>query len=175
MISYTMGVEPDEEAQSFNDQLLDIIATETDSLTMRQQLQELIVNNPAQQKAIENFKAIDPTITAEEINEMTLARLMSPDTRGLVKYDPTKYLTNIKCPTLAINGTLDCQVACKENLEGIAHLVPHATVRKYEGLNHFFQTCDDWVGSSNYALIHETMNPQVINDIVTWLQSTVKQ
>jgi pimeloyl-ACP methyl ester carboxylesterase len=175
MISYTMGVEPDEEAQSFNDQLLDIIATDTDSLTMRKQLQELIVNNPAQQKAIENFKAIDPTITTEEINEMTLARLMSPDTRGLVKYDPTKYLTNIKCPTLAINGTLDCQVACKENLEGIAHLVPHATVKAYEGLNHLFQTCDGWVGSSNYALIHETMNPQVINDIVTWLQSTVKQ
>ena len=175
MISYTMGVEPDEEAQSFNDQLLDIIATETDSLTMRQQLQELIVNNPAQQKAIENFKAIDPTITAEEINEMTLARLMSPDTRGLVKYDPTKYLTNIKCPTLAINGTLDCQVACDDNLVAIAHLVPHATVRKYEGLNHFFQTCDGWVGSSNYAVIQETMNPQVINDIVTWLQSTVKQ
>lgn len=175
MISYTMGVEPDEEAQSLNDQLLDIIATDTDSLTMRKQLQELIVNNPAQQEAIEKLKAVDPTITEEEINEFAIDRMMSPDTRGLVKYDPTKYLSNIKCPTLAINGTLDCQVACKENLEGIAHLVPHATVRKYEGLNHLFQTCDDWVGSSNYAVIQETMNPQVINDIVTWLQSTVKQ
>ncbi len=175
MISYTMGVEPDEEEQSLNDQLLDIIATETDSLTMRQQLQERIVNNPAQQVAIEKLKAIDPTITAEEINELTIDRIMSPATRGLVKYDPTKYLSNIKCPTLAINGTLDCQVACDDNLAAIAHLVPHATVRKYEGLNHLFQTCDDWVGSSSYALIHETMNPQVINDIVAWLQQVVNQ
>lgn len=175
MISYTMGVEPDEEAQSLNDQLLDIIATDTDSLTMRKQLQELIVNNPAQQEVIEKLKAVDPTITIEEINEFSIDRMMSPDTRGLAKYDPTKYLSNIKCPTLAINGTLDCQVACDDNLVAIAHLVPHATVRKYEGLNHFFQTCDGWVGSSNYAVIQETMNPQVINDIVTWLQSTVKQ
>ena len=175
MSRYTMGIEPDEEKMRFNDQLLDIIATETDSATMRQQLQELIYNSPAQKEVLEKLSIEDSTITAEDINEMTLARLMSPDTRGLVKYDPTEYLKNIKCPTLAINGTFDCQVACKENLEGIAHLTPHATVRAYEGLNHLFQTCDDWVGSSNYALIQETMNPQVINDIVNWLKSAVKQ
>ena len=175
MISYTIGVEQDEEAMNLNDQLLDIIAIEADSVTMRQRLLEVIETNSAQQAAIQKLQEIDSTITAEQINEQAINRLMSPDTRGLVKYDPTDHLKLIKCPMLAINGTLDCQVACDENLGAIAHYVPHATVRKYEGLNHLFQTCDDWVGSSNYASIHETMNPQVINDIIEWLQSVVKE
>lgn len=73
------------------------------------------------------------------------------------------------------NGTWEGQVACEENLEAIKRLVPHATVKPYEGLNHFFQTCSGWVGSTQYAVIRETMAPQVLEDIVNWLQDVTRQ
>ena len=73
------------------------------------------------------------------------------------------------------NGTLDCQVACENNLDAIKRFVPHATVKAYEGLNHFFQTCTEWKGSANYGAIKETMSPEVLQDIVNWLQQVVKQ
>ena len=174
MISYTMGVEQDDEELRFNDQLLDIIASETDSANMRMRLQEVITTNPAQLAAIEKLMAADSTITADEINQQAINRLMSPDTRGLVKYDPTDYLKRIKCPMLAINGTLDCQVECEANLNAFTRLVPHVIVKAYEGKNHLFQSCTEWKGSSNYASIQETMAPEVIEDIATWLQSTAK-
>lgn len=162
LIPKTMGQEVTDEDMALNDQALSIIAAEKDSVTLRNKLIEFYESHP---EALSSFngQSLDDVIDLIFI------------TSCVIQYDPTDNLKLVKCPMLAINGTLDCQVSCKENLEGIAHLVPHATVRAYEGLNHFFQTCDDWVGSSNYSFIHETMNPQVINDIVTWLQSTVKQ
>ena len=162
LIPKTMGQEVTDEDMALNDQALSIIAAEKDSVTLRNKLIEFYESHP---EALSSFngQSLDDVIDLIFI------------TSCVIQYDPTDNLKLVKCPMLAINGTLDCQVSCKENLEGIAHLVPHATVRAYEGLNHFFQTCDDWMGSSNYSFIHETMNPQVINDIVTWLQSTVKQ
>lgn len=162
LIPKTMGQEVTDEDMALNDQALSIIAAEKDSVTLRNKLIEFYESHP---EALSSFngQSLDDVIDLIFI------------TSCVIQYDPTDNLKLVKCPMLAINGTLDCQVSCKENLEAIAHLVPHATVRAYEGLNHFFQTCDDWVGSSNYSFIHETMNPQVINDIVTWLQSTVKQ
>ena len=162
LIKKTMGEEYSDEDMRLSDEMLSIIAAEKDSVTLRNKLIAFYENNPEAQEKIEGM-------TIEQVVDMAFI------TSCVIQYDPTENLKLVQCPMLAINGTLDCQVSCKENLEAIAHLVPHATVRAYEGLNHFFQTCDDWVGSSQYALIHETINPQVLEDIVTWLQSTVKQ
>ena len=96
-----------------------------------------------------------------------------PMVRCVFQYDPAENLKRVKCPMLAINGTLDCQVACENNLDAIKRFVPHATVKAYEGLNHFFQTCTEWKGSANYGAIKETMSPEVLMDIVNWLQLTV--
>ena len=162
LLAKSMGLEVTDEDMALNDQALSIIAAEKDSVTLRNKLIEFYESHPEAQLSF-NGQSLDDVIDHIFI------------TSCVIQYDPTENLKLVKCPMLAINGSLDCQVSCKENLEAIAHLVPHATVRAYEGLNHFFQTCDDWVGSSQYALIHETINPQVLEDIVTWLQSTVKQ
>ena len=47
--------------------------------------------------------------------------------------------------------------------------------KPYEGLNHFFQTCSGWVGSTQYAVIRETMAPQVLEDIVNWLKDVTRK
>ena len=162
LIKKTMGQEYSDEEMRLSDEMLSIIAAEKDSVTLRNKLTAFYEHNPEAQEELEGM-------TIEEVVDLVFI------TSCVIQYDPTENLKLVKCPMLAINGTLDCQVSCKENLEAIANLVPHATVRAYEGLNHFFQTCDDWVGSSQYALIHETMNPQVINDIIEWLLSVVKE
>ena len=95
--------------------------------------------------------------------------------RCIFQYDPTKNLKRVKCPMLAINDTLDCQVACEDNLNAIHHFVPHATIKAYDGMNHFFQTCTEWVGSANYGGIRETMSPLVLEDITEWLKGAIKK
>lgn len=122
----------------------------------------------------DDITALRENLSAMMMRESDINTACSPAYRRLLQYDPTENLKLVRCPMFAINGTLDCQVACDENLDAIARLVPHATVRKYEGLNHLFQTCDDWVGSLDYADIQETMNPQVMNDVVAWLKSVAK-
>ena len=107
-------------------------------------------------------------MTIDQLVDMTLI------TSCIFQYDPTENLKRVKCPMLAINGMLDAQVACEENLSAIKRLVPHATVKPYEGLNHFFQTCSGWLGSTQYAVIRETMAPQVLEDIVNWLQDVTR-
>ena len=160
-------VEPPESYVKLNEEKYGIIYAERDSVTLRNKLQEFVTKH-----------ASDPmlqVITGGADLERYLNIETNPMVRCVFQYDPTENLKRVKCPMLAINGTLDFQVACEENLNAIARLVPHATVTPYEGLNHFFQTCDDWVGSSSYAIIPETMSPIVLKDIVEWLKNTVKK
>lgn len=100
--------------------------------------------------------------------------LCSPAYRWLIKCDPTQWLQQVKCPMLALNGTLDSQVACETNLKAIERLVPHAIVKRYDRLNHLFQTCDGWTTSLHYAAIQETLAPQVLTDITEWIQHILR-
>lgn len=100
--------------------------------------------------------------------------LCSPAYRWLIKCDPTQWLQQVECPMLALNGTLDSQVACETNLRAIERLVPHATIKRYDRLNHLFQTCDGWTTSLHYAAIQETLAPQVLTDITEWIQHILR-
>ena len=100
--------------------------------------------------------------------------LCSPAYRWLIKCDPSQWLQKLKCPMLALNGTLDSQVACETNLKAIEQLVPHATIKRYDRLNHLFQTCDDWTTSLHYAAIQETLAQQVLTDITDWIQHILR-
>lgn len=125
--------------------------------------------------AEEDTEALRTQLSEMMLSENDVNILCSPAYRHLLQYDPTEDLKRVHCPMLAINGVHDIQVSCKTNLDAITRLVPHATVKAYENLNHLFQTTDGWQGIDSYASTSETLAPQVINDIVTWLQSTVKQ
>ena len=100
--------------------------------------------------------------------------LCSPAYRWLIKCDPSTWLSRVKCPMLALNGTLDSEVECGQNLTAIKRLVPHATIKRYENLNHLFQTSTDWPSSLQYATIQETLAPQVLTDIPDWIQHNLR-
>ena len=162
LLGKAMGKEPDSAALRLNEELFKIIAAEKDSVTLRNKMIAFYQSHP------EQLEELGDRMTIDQLVDMTLI------TSCIFQYDPTENLKRVKCPMLAINGMLDAQVACEENLEAIKRLVPHATVKPYEGLNHFFQTCSGWLGSTQYAVIRETMAPQVLEDIVNWLQDVTR-
>lgn len=162
LLGKAMGKEPDSAALRLNEELFKIIAAEKDSVTLRNKMIAFYQSHP------EQLEELGDKMTIDQLVDMTLI------TSCIFQYDPTENLKRVKCPMLAINGMLDAQVACEENLSAIKRLVPHATVKPYEGLNHFFQTCSGWLGSTQYAVIRETMAPQVLEDIVNWLQDVTR-
>ena len=54
------------------------------------------------------------------------------------------------------------------NLTKIEALCPYAECRLYPGLNHLFQHCTTGL-STEYASIEETISPEVLSDIATWI------
>lgn len=163
LLGKAIGKEPDSAVLRLNEELFKIIAAEKDSVTLRNKMIAFYQDHP------ELLEELGDKMTIDQLVDMTLI------TSCVIQYDPTENLKRVKCPMLAINGMLDAQVACEENLSAIKRLVPHATVKPYEGLNHFFQTCSGWLGSTQYAVIRETMAPQVLEDIVNWLQDVTRK
>ena len=88
-------------------------------------------------------------------------------------YDPTTAIRQITCPVMALNGTLDMQVLCQNNIPLIKQHLPENKqhlIKEYEALNHFFQHCTP-ATALNYGQIEETISTEVLNDMVTWIQS----
>lgn len=99
---------------------------------------------------------------------------MRPWFRYFYKTDPARFLQQVKCPVLALNGEKDSQVDAVQNITAI-----HAALRKggnrsvtthiFPGLNHLFQHCG--TGSfSEYPVIDETFAPEVLKMMGSWIQ-----
>jgi hypothetical protein len=98
---------------------------------------------------------------------------LTPWFRSLLKIDPADYLSRVKCPVLALNGTRDFTVDCQANLAGISRALDQAGNKQYkviplDGLNHLFQKANtDSIGE--YARISETVNPIVLTTVSNWI------
>ncbi|MBR3830922.1 MAG: alpha/beta hydrolase [Muribaculaceae bacterium] len=108
---------------------------------------------------------------SEQEIEQTIKVMASPWYVAFVKLDPAKYLPQVKCPVLAMNGSWDFQVDATQNLGAARKALPHATVKEYEGLNHLFQPSSSRQASMSYGAIEITISEQVLKDIVEWINS----
>ncbi len=108
---------------------------------------------------------------SEQEIEQTIKVMASPWYVAFVKLDPAKYLSQVKCPVLAMNGSWDFQVDATQNLGAARKALPHATVKEYEGLNHLFQPSSSRQASMSYGAIEITISEQVLKDIVEWINS----
>lgn len=91
--------------------------------------------------------------------------------RRFVGLDAAPYLKEMKCPLMAIFGTLDTQVRSSVNIARIRELCPGVNAKEYPGLNHLMQHAV--TGEvAEYAKIEETMSPEVIADIIDFIHST---
>ena len=88
-------------------------------------------------------------------------------------YDPSVAIRQITCPVMAVNGTLDVQVLSQDNLPVLQQHLPASEkhlIKEYEALNHFLQHCTQ-ATTLNYGQIEETISPEVLSDMVTWIQT----
>jgi len=104
--------------------------------------------------------------------------LTDPWFRFFMDYDPATALRKVRCPVLAMIGSLDLQVDPGMNLPAIERALreggnTHFSTLEMPGLNHLFQTAE--TGSpSEYARIEETMSPAALDKICGWILSLEK-
>lgn len=95
-----------------------------------------------------------------------------------LRFAPAVYLSKVKCPVLALNGSKDLQVAPKENLAGIKVHVEkggnkQVTTLELENLNHLFQECTTGL-PTEYGTIEQTCSPRMLEALKDWIVNTVK-
>ena len=139
------------------------------------------------QDRIDNKAIANPTQYIAEIclnNQLTLPAALTSNleqyiTSGgdwmtyFLANDPAPAISQITCPVMAINGTLDMQVISQDNLPIIQQHLPKCEkhlIKEYDSLNHFFQHCTPATALS-YGQIQETISKEVIQDLVNWIQS----
>lgn len=121
---------------------------------------------------LEPLEKLDRT-AKESIVQNTLNQYKTPWFRYFISFDPAIYLTKVKCPVLALNGTLDFQVESTANLAGIKTGLQKAGNKRFEivpmeGLNHLFQKANTGA-ESEYGNIEETLNPAALQKISSWI------
>lgn len=86
-------------------------------------------------------------------------------------YKPSQYVSQIRAPILAINGSEDIQVTTA-NLIGIKNSASHSDVEtiELEGLNHLFQLCQT-CAINEYGMLTETFSPNAIKAMTSWLSN----
>lgn len=112
-------------------------------------------------------------MAAEAVMQAQIEELLGPWFRFFLAYDPLPVLTQVNCPVLAVNGTLDLQVPFQENLEAIEQALQKGGNQSHKvlalpGLNHLFQTAGTGA-PSEYPIIEETMAPQILEIVADWI------
>jgi pimeloyl-ACP methyl ester carboxylesterase len=107
-------------------------------------------------------------------------RLMAtPWFRQYLDFDPASLVAQIKCPVLALNGDRDLQVDANDSVPLLRQAYEKSgnkdfTVMEIEGVNHLFQKAQS--GSpALYGAIEETIAPEVLNAIGSWLAKHTAQ
>jgi hypothetical protein len=129
-----------------------------------------------------------PNMTVRSMHILMAMQEQNDWYRFFVDYDPAADIAATRCPVLALNGSLDSQVLPQSNLTAIRQLLNLSEYpdtlpfregmgvgfyKEYPGLNHLFQHATTGA-PTEYGLIEETISPEVLRDIVDWLQSLDK-
>jgi alpha/beta superfamily hydrolase len=122
----------------------------------------------------DHFGDSSNSVGKQHFMETTYAVDTKAETLSLLQYDPAAYLSKIKCPVLAINGSQDLTIEAGPNLKAIEKgLIKGGnelvTVRVFPGLNHLFQRCNT-CNAEEYGTLDETINPAVLEFITRWVQ-----
>ncbi len=131
-----------------------IIRAEPDPGTAATKLKEVLGSAPAVEQSIRNVN--------------------SPWFRYFLTYNPQPVLAKVKCPVLALDGSLDTQVVAAQNLPAIEAALKQGGNRDFEiallpGLNHLMQTAKTG-GVGEYSQIEETMAPAALDKMASWLR-----
>ncbi|MCH2135098.1 MAG: alpha/beta hydrolase [Phycisphaerales bacterium] len=148
--------------------LLEAIRAEAPRETVQARARELIRTQMSLSPGTADME-IDATTVDEK-----LAAVGHPWMRAFLEIDPAEYLEQVRCPVLALNGTLDLQVLVDQNLPAIESVLQSngvdVTAHRLEGLNHLFQPATNGT-IDEYARIEVTFDPATLELISTWIKA----
>ena len=140
--------------RSIQEKMFAIVKAERDPEAAAVKLKEILGSSPAMAQSIKN------------VNSMWF--------RYFLTYNPQAVLEKVKCPVLALNGSLDSQVVPGQNLPAIEAALKKGGNQDFEtallpGLNHLMQTAKTG-GVPEYNQIEETMAPAALDKMAAWLR-----
>ncbi len=150
------------------------------AIAQNRAIQEMIFNaarsHPDEKAALDAFRADWEKThgSAPDANlESQMKRVLSPELRSFLFYDPAESLRKVKVPVLAMNGSRDVQVPPSQNLPAIAAALKAGGNTDYKtvelpGLNHLFQSCKQCT-VAEYGQIEETFSPKALEVLGDWL------
>lgn len=112
-----------------------------------------------------------PDVPADLIQSVRAnARSFNGYLLDLLSVDVRPQMGKIRCPVLALNGSLDTQVAPEPNLRAISAGIPGARIHLMPGLNHLLQHAV--TGEvAEYGSISETIAPEALELIADFVSS----
>lgn len=156
-------------AKTTNEMLYKIaISTKNDSLAQQLISEKLISQLPADMPEAQRKQAV----------AVQAKMLTSPWMRYFLTNDPAKYLKQVHCPVLALDGTKDLQVPAEQNIEAIKAALAAAgnkqvTTKIFPGLNHLFQDAETGL-PNEYGEIEETFSPKALQFMSDWIKKQVQ-
>ena len=108
---------------------------------------------------------------------MMATQEQTPWYQFFMAYEPKDDIAATKCPVFALNGEKDMQVMASSNHTTLMSLLPENPLtegKTYPELNHLFQHCTTGM-PDEYGQIEETISPEVLNDIASWISSTCQK
>jgi pimeloyl-ACP methyl ester carboxylesterase len=157
------------------EKICSIVKSGTDSVAIAGQIRSYLMSTVSEwgadlvKSGVDSEKAID-----SQINQFD-----GPWFRYFTRYDPRPALEKVKCPVLAMDGTLDLQVPPKEDLAAIGKALQTSgnkdvTTKLMPGLNHLFQ--DAKIGSpKEYVQIEETFSPAALKVLGDWIEEHTRR
>ena len=125
----------------------------------------------AQSNRILSLSGMPANMTVEKYRQ-TATSAKIPWLDWFNDYDPSDNIRKTRCPVFALNGDRDCQVISSLCLPTLKELLPSSKkhlIKEYHGLNHLFQHCTTGL-PEEYGKIEETISPEVLSDISTWIK-----
>jgi fermentation-respiration switch protein FrsA (DUF1100 family) len=154
--------------------LFDIIMKQQNSDLLQKEMYQYL-----ETVAIDTINPVKPAnLSNSQFVDISIRQLATPWMLNFLRYDPTPALMKVKCPVLALNGSLDLQVPPAENLASIKAALAQggnrqATIKELAGLNHLFQ--ETKTGSPNeYGDIEQTFSPVALQEVLSWIKSVTK-
>lgn len=117
------------------------------------------------------LEACGPDCTGGPRPSSAREEMETPWFRALAFYDPQPALRRLRCPVLALGGTLDLQVPPALNLPLIRAALSgtRATVEELDGDNHLFQKANTGA-VSEYWILPQELDPRVPEKILTFVR-----
>lgn len=118
-----------------------------------------------------------PMMRKNQVESLDKLRENDAWLKNFLSYDPVPTLKLLRCPVLALIGSRDTQVNAEQNLPAIEKALAdggnkRSTVKTMLELNHLFQRAKTG-GVTEYGKIEETMAPEALTEITSWLKKTL--